>query len=133
MRLDLVEGVPAHVRDLEGGIARLDAGDLAGDPAEALGHLVFAAAFGHELHADADAEKRPAAPAHGVVERLDHAGQGIEAAPAVGEGADARKHDAIGRTDLRPDRRSPRSARHGSLSRAARSNALAAECRLPEP
>ena len=42
------------------GVVRRDAVDLAGNPAEALDHLVFAAALGHQLHADADAEERPA-------------------------------------------------------------------------
>ncbi len=31
---------------------------------------IFAAALGHQLHADADAEERPAAPAHRLVQRL---------------------------------------------------------------
>ena len=60
MRAALVERVPAHVRDLQLRIARRDAVDLAGNPARALDHLVFAAALGHQLHADADAEERPA-------------------------------------------------------------------------
>ena len=42
------------------GIRRRDLVDLAGDPAEARRHLIFAAALGHQLHADADAEERPA-------------------------------------------------------------------------
>ena len=78
--------------------------DLAGDPAEPLGDLVFAAAFGHELHADANAEKRPAAAGAPGLERLDHAGDGIEAAPAVREGADAGQHDALGARAPDPDR-----------------------------
>ena len=34
------------------------------------------------------------------VERLDHAGNGVEAAPAIGEGADARQHDMLGARDV---------------------------------
>ncbi len=90
------ERIPAHVRDLQRRIGRRDLVDLAADPAEALGHHVFAAALGHELHADADAEERPALAAHRLLQRLDHAGHRIEPAPAIGEGADARQHDAVG-------------------------------------
>ena len=54
------------------------------------------AARGEQLHADADAEERPAFFAHGVRQSLDHAGDGVEAALAIGEGADARQHDAVG-------------------------------------
>ena len=61
MRPLRVERVPAHMRDLQRRVRRRDAVDLAGDPAQSRGHLVFAAALGHELHADADAEERPAA------------------------------------------------------------------------
>jgi hypothetical protein len=67
-----------------------------------------------------------------LVERLDHAVDRVEAMAAIGEGADP------GSTT-----RSARRTASGSLvttiacanpcSRAARSNALAAECRLPEP
>src|SRR6516165_4066835 len=99
MRLALVERVPAHMRDLQVGIARLDATHFAGDPAEAFGHLVFAAALGQELHADADAEERPALPAHGLGQCLHHSGQGVEAAPAIGKGADAGQHHAVGGAD----------------------------------
>ena len=38
--------------------------------------------------------------AHAVVERLDHAADGVEPAPAIGEGADAGQHHAIGAPDL---------------------------------
>ena len=37
-------------------------------------------------------------------ERIDHAGNGVEPAPAIGEGADARQHHAVGARDLRRDR-----------------------------
>ncbi len=94
-RVDL-QRVPAHVRDLERGIARRDGAHLAADPAQAVGDLELQATLGHELHADADAEERAALAAHGFLERLAHAGHGLEAALAIGEGADARQHDAVG-------------------------------------
>src|SRR5215467_14109903 len=100
MRPARIERVPAHMRDLQTWIRRRDAFNLARNPAQPLRHLVFAAAFGHELHADANAEERPAAHAHAVVERLHHAADGIEPAPAIGEGADARQHHALGAGDL---------------------------------
>ena len=70
---------------------------------------------------------------HLLVQRLDHAGQGGEAAPAIGEGADAGQHDAVGGARPSPRRWSPRSRPPDAASRAARSSALAAERRLPEP
>ena len=123
--------VPAHVRDLEiaGG---LDRSDIAADPAEALRRLVFEPTLRHQLHADANAEEGAALLADPLFERVDHARQGFEPTAAIGEGADAGQHDAVG----------PRH-RFGSpvtlisavkpASRAARSKALCAECRLPEP
>ena len=117
-----VERVPAHVRDFQRRIGRRDLVDLAADPAEPVGHHIFAAALGHELHADADAEERPALAAHRLLQRLDHARHRIEPAPAIGEGADARQHDAVGARAPRPDRASPRSAdRARSRARRARS------------
>ena len=54
------------------------------------------AARRHQLHADADAEERPRLDAHRFGHRLDHAVKRVEAAAAIGEGADAGQHDAIG-------------------------------------
>ena len=53
-------------------------------------------ALGHELKPDADAEKGLAAPLHGLLERLDHAWHVLEPPLAIGKGADAGKHDALG-------------------------------------
>ena len=53
-------------------------------------------ALGHELKPDADAEKGLAAPLHGLLERLDHAWHVLEPPLAIGKGADAWKHDALG-------------------------------------
>ena len=94
--------------------------------------FIFAAALGHQLHADADAEKRLALAAHGFVERIDHARHRVEPAPAIGEGADARQHDAI-RAPHRIGIVADDDLFAAAASRAARSNAFAAECRLPEP
>src|SRR4029079_9008656 len=52
------------------------------------------AAFGHELHADADAEERTALAAHRFLQRLDHARHRTEPTAAVGEGTDTRQHHA---------------------------------------
>src|SRR6185437_7092357 len=74
--------------------------DFAWNPVEAVDRLELAAAFGHELHADADAEERPAALPHRLVERRLDAGNRGQAATAIGEGADARQHDALGPAHL---------------------------------
>ena len=60
-----------------------------------VGDFIFAAAFGQKLHADADAEERPSLVMDRLFQRRDHAVHAVEAAPAIGEGADARQHDAI--------------------------------------
>ncbi len=90
------------------------------------------AAGREQLRADADAEERLAALAHGFFQGLDHAGHPVEPAPAVGEGADARQHDVVGRENVLGPRRDLDLAGEPA-SRAARSNAFCAECRLPEP
>src|SRR5215510_3907891 len=92
MRLHRIERVPAHMRDLQAQIGRCNAIDLAWDPAEPFDHFVFAPTLGHELHADADSEEWPALLANPEIERLDHADNRIEAAPAVCECANARQH-----------------------------------------
>ena len=84
------------MRNLQARIARRDAIDLARDPTETLFHLIFEAALCHELHADADAEERPATLTHRLLQGVDHSRHGIEAAPAIGKGADAGQHDTIG-------------------------------------
>jgi len=99
MRADHIEGVPAHVRNFQARVGRRDAIDFARDPAQPFGDFVFAPALGQQLHAHTDAEKRPALAAHRVIERLDHAVDRIEAAPAIGKGADAGQHHAIGAYD----------------------------------
>ncbi len=88
------------MRNFQVRIGRRDAIDFARDPAQARCHLIFAAALGHQLHADANAEERAAALAHVLLERVDHAGDAVEPLPAIGEGADARQHHAVGSGDL---------------------------------
>ncbi len=61
-------------------------------------------ALGHQLHADADAEERRAASDRRV-ERRPHAGDRSEPAGAVGEGALAGQHHAVGPGDRSADRR----------------------------
>ncbi|MNL17768.1 hypothetical protein D3C87_1388830 [compost metagenome] len=92
-------GVPAHMRDFQ---CRVGGGDLfhgAGDPAQALGHHLFAAFAGQQLHADANAQERHAALDDALVQHLDHAGHGLKARHAIGKGADTGQHDAVGRAD----------------------------------
>src|SRR5262245_13980742 len=100
MRPSGIERVPPHMRDLQISVRWHNPLDVARDPAQSLRHLVFAAALGHELHTDANAEEGTAALAHALVERLHHAVEGIEPPPAIGEGADTRQHHAIGASDL---------------------------------
>jgi hypothetical protein len=47
------------------------------------------------LHADADAEERPTLVAHTPFERIDHARDYIQSAPAIGECADSGQHNPI--------------------------------------
>ena len=100
-----IERVPAHMRDAEGGIGRLERADLAGDPVEAGRFAMLQPAGGQKLHADADAEKRTSLVEHGGAQGLDHAGDVLKSAQAIGEGADARQHDMIGASRRRRDRR----------------------------
>ncbi len=67
-----------------------------------------------------------AALAHAVVQRIDHARHGIETAAAIGKGADARQHDAVGASRSLPDRQVRTIGLAAAvLPRAARSNAFA--------
>jgi hypothetical protein len=96
-------------RDFERALSRrayrVDRPHFAGDPAEALDGLEFAAALRHQLHANADAEKRPAAANRGLHDRRFQARHGGKAATAIGEGADPGQHDALRAGDLfRPAR-----------------------------
>ena len=100
-----LERVPAHVRDLERGVGGGEADDLAGDPAEARGVAVLAADGRQHLLADADAEEGRAAADRALLDRLEEAGDGEEAGAAVGEGADAGQHDAVGARGRRRGRR----------------------------
>src|SRR6185295_16724099 len=96
MGLQHVEGVPAHVRNLQIRIGGLDAVDFAGDPAEAGCHLIFAPAFSHQLHADTDAEKRFPALPYTLSKGVDHSRNFVESAAAISECANAGQDDAVG-------------------------------------
>ena len=124
--------VPSHVRDLQVGVSGRDPVDLAGIQPSPLRHLVLAAALGHQLHADADAEERPAFLAHRDVERSRPCRKPHRARAGNPRRRRRRAAPRDRRARPRRDRASPRSAGRGRHSRAARSNALAAECRLPE-
>src|SRR6516165_9800904 len=91
-----IERVPAHMRDFQIGVGWPDAVDLACDPAQALRDRVLPPALGHELHADADAEKGPRPRPHAFVERLHHPADAVESMPAIRKGANPRQDDAIG-------------------------------------
>lgn len=95
-----MEGVPAHVRDLEvvRGAVDGEADDFADDEAQALVEAVFFAEVGEELEAQADAEERFA----GLGEVFDGAGEvsGVEDFHGVLKGSDAGNDELIGRLDL---------------------------------
>ena len=91
-----VEGVPAHMRHLEAGIIGRDGLNVPGDPVESCGHLMLEAPGRQQLHAHANAQKGFAARQHRLAHGFDHAGDGVEAAPAIGEGAHARQHHPVG-------------------------------------
>ena len=87
---------------------------------------------GHHLHADADAEERHAACFTRSLQRLAHARHARQRRAAVAEGADARQHQPVGPAHhLGIGGDDDLLRRPGSA--AARSNAFAAERRLPEP
>src|SRR5471030_623768 len=94
-----MQRVPAHVRDFQLMTVGRDLVDFATYPAQALRHLVLAAALGHELHAHADAEERPAVVAYGFFQGRNHARNIVEAAAAFGESTDAGQHHAVGSAD----------------------------------
>jgi hypothetical protein len=83
------------VRDFERGIARLDRHYLSGDPAETLDRLELAAPIRHQLHPNADPEKWARASDYRLAQRRFETRYCGEAAPAVGESADARQDDSI--------------------------------------
>ncbi len=97
----------------------LDGAHLAFDPAEPRRFNELEPALAQKLHADANAEERPALAANRLFKRFDEARNALQPVLAVGVGADTRQHDAIGaenvlgsRTDddLRRSRAIPRRA-----------------------
>ena len=131
MALRLLQFVPAHVRNLQRlGIVGRDLHHFAGDPAQPGMTAELHPHRGQQLHADTDAQERRAFLQHFLAQRLDHAGHGVQARHAIGKGAHARQHDALG--ILRP----PAGSAVVTISRlpsAARASAFAALARLPEP
>src|SRR4029078_5890166 len=87
-----VERVPSHVRNLQIGIGRRYAVDLARYPTETRRDALFASPLGHQLHADADAEERLALLAHSLFKRIDHSGDFIEPPTTICESTEA-THD----------------------------------------
>src|SRR5260370_28535065 len=71
------------------------------------------------LRADENAQKRRAWLAHRLNQRLDHAGDAVEPAPAVGEGADARQHDMLGGEQVLGPRDDVDFAAHSVVPRGA--------------
>src|SRR6202050_4929296 len=114
-----IEGVPAHMGNLQPGIARLDRRDVARNPVQAINHLVFEAARGHELCADTYAQEWTAALAHRLLHRLNHAGNAVKPTATVGKCANARQNDMIGGEHiLRPRGDLHLAAQAGLASRA---------------
>src|ERR1700722_14990023 len=90
-----IEGVPAHMGNLQSRIAWLDRRDVACNPVQAVDRLMFEPARRHELRADANAEERPASLAHCLLHRLNHARNAVEPTAAVGKCANARQKDMV--------------------------------------
>jgi hypothetical protein len=81
--------------NLQLGIRWRNAIDFAWYPPQTWRHPILASAFRHQLHADADAEERRAPFADTPLERVHHAWNCIEAAPAIGERADSGQHNPV--------------------------------------
>src|ERR1700727_446050 len=98
-----IKGVPTHVGNLQRRIAWLDRRNVARNPVQAVNHLMFEAARGHELRAHANTEEGPASLAHCLLHRLNHARNAVEPAAAVGKCADARQNNMVrGENIFRP-------------------------------
>src|SRR3546814_4727716 len=69
--------------------------DIAADPAKALVDPMFLPAVGHKLHADANAEERPALADHGLLKRVFHARKRAQRRRALAERAHSGKDDAV--------------------------------------
>src|SRR5262245_59047666 len=114
MSFENIEGVPTHMWNLQLGIRRRNAIDFAWHPPQAWRHPILASAFRHQLHAGAFADCRRGLDAiPGMVDALERS---VRKKGATTSGSPV---TAIGCSC--------------PLSRAARSKAFAAECRLPEP
>src|SRR5690606_930569 len=100
MRPVKLQFVPSHMRYFEGGIGRLQRDDVALDPAQSLGLAMLKALSRHQLHADADAEKRSALRDDSFPQGIDHAINGGKPLAAGAKCPDARQHDPVRGDDL---------------------------------
>ena len=117
-----LDGVPAHVRQHR----RVEFGDDARPLAEALGvDAALDAALEQHLHADADAEHRPAAGEPTVDD--------LVAATARSASMTARKAPTPGTTSPSASSMSPRSAVSRDVGARRARGPSTAECTLPEP
>lgn len=87
--------IPAHMRDFQLIIIRLDLHHFTGDPVQPRCIAMFMAGCRHQLHADTNAKKRRTAPMRPLFQSLHHAWCRIQPCPAIGIGPDTRQHDAI--------------------------------------
>src|SRR5262249_33022485 len=99
MVFQYIERIPAHMRDLQIRTRRRNAIDFACDPPETWCYFVFASALRHQLHPDTDAEEGLATFSYAMLQRIDHTGNFVEPAAAIGECANAGKHNPFGARD----------------------------------
>lgn len=69
--------------------------DMAMQPAEPCGFAIFLADIGQQLHADANAKKRPPLAAHGFIQRIGKAGDAGQRLPAIAKRAIAGQDNAV--------------------------------------
>src|SRR5262245_54199351 len=93
------ERIPAHMRDLQIRTRRHNAIDFACDPPETWCYFVFASALSHQLHPDTDAEEGLAILSYAMLQRIDHTRNFVEPTAAIGECANAGKHNPLGARD----------------------------------
>ena len=88
--------VPAHMRNFDRRVGGFNQAHSAFDPAEPCVTAMFFACLGHQLHADANAQKGLGAGAGRFIQGVDHAGNGGQRTHAMGERADAGQDDPVG-------------------------------------
>ncbi len=95
MRVIDDEVVPAHMRHLQRGIRGGDARHLTGDPVQSRRVLVFAAQAGHQLHADADAQKGARLDLNGLYHRIIKPAGSFQCCHTGGERPVSGQHDPV--------------------------------------